>query len=73
MELTSSRRLQSDLLHRIAPLKLPSFCHIQHVIEWFVRMRGRAYKAILIIAFAHYDFVDNFLNPLTTRTNDSHE
>jgi hypothetical protein len=36
-------------------------------------MRGRANKAILIIAFAHYDFVDNFLNSLTTRANDSHE
>ena len=36
-------------------------------------MRSRAQEAILIVAFAHYDFVNNFLNSFTTRANNSYE
>ena len=36
-------------------------------------MRSRAQKALLIVPFAHYDFVNNFLNFFTTGANNSYE
>lgn len=67
------RLLQPDLFDGIAAPGLPCPCHVQRILEWLVRMRGRAWKACFGASVTDDNLVDDVFDPGAAWSDHGHE